>query len=81
MYSAQEILTDATDRQHIQYSPVGQSSVVPEQKGVRYTSRMRGDYQAAKQNIFVCESALESDCRCEAAIYPVELAVQRVHWV
>ena len=81
MYSAQEILIAAVDRPHRQYSPAGQSSVVQEQKGVLYTSHRLGDYQVVMQNKSLCESAPKSGCRCEAAIYPVELAVRRVHWV
>ena len=81
MYSAHETLTGAIDTRHRQCSPVGQSSAVREQKGVLYTSHKQGDYQAVMLNKSWCESAQESDCRCEAAIYPVELAVQRVHWV
>ena len=81
MYSAPESLIDAIDRLHRQYNPVSQSLVVQVQRGVLYTSHRLGDYQVVMQNKSLCESAPKSGCRCEAAIYPVELAVRRVHWV
>ena len=81
MCSARQIPIDVIDTLHRQCSPVNQSSVDQEQKGVLYTSHMRDDYQVVMRSISWCESAPESGCRCEASIYPVELAVQRVHWV